>query len=173
MNMDLDQLTSLVAGELRRAGANEAMAQATAQGLVLAEAQGMASHGLSRVGQYTTHLRNGRANGAAVPSVTRRKGGAVMVDAHEGLAFGACELAVREGIAAARDSGVAFVGVMRSHHCGVVVDHLRAVADAGMVGIGFSNSPAAMPAAGGRHPHFRNQPHCRSVSTAWPCAVDD
>ena len=158
MNMDLNQLTTLVASELRRAGANEAMAQATARGLVLAEAQGMASHGLSRVGQYTTHLRNGRANGAAVPSVTRRKGGAVMVDAHEGLAFGACELAVREGIAAAKDSGVAFVGVMRSHHCGVVVDHLRAVADAGMVGIGFSNSPAAMPAAGGRHPIFGTNP---------------
>ena len=158
MNMDMDRLTALVAGELRRAGANDAMADATARGLVLAEAQGMASHGLSRVGQYTTHLRNGRANGEAVPLVTRRKGGAVMVDAQEGLAFGACELAVREGIAAAKESGVAFVGVIRSHHCGVVVDHLRAVADAGMVGIGFSNSPAAMPAAGGRHPIFGTNP---------------
>jgi (2R)-3-sulfolactate dehydrogenase (NADP+) len=40
----------------------------------------------------------------------------------------------------------------------VVVDHLRAVAAAGMVGLGFANSPAAMPAAGGRHAVFGTNP---------------
>lgn len=158
MKIDLDRLTVLVAGELRRAGASESMAQTTATALVLAESQGLGSHGLSRVGQYATHLRNGRANGAAVPTVIQRKGGAVLGDAQEGLAFAACELALREAIAAAKTNGVAFAGVMRSHHCGVVVDHLRAVAAAGMVGIGFANSPAAMPAAGGRHPIFGTNP---------------
>ncbi|MGH8858866.1 MAG: Ldh family oxidoreductase, partial [Polaromonas sp.] len=48
--------------------------------------------------------------------------------------------------------------VTHSHHCGVLVDHLRAVADAGMVGLGFANSPAAMPAAGGKHPVFGTNP---------------
>lgn len=158
MRVDLIELTALVASELRRAGANDSMAMTTAKALVLAEAQGLGSHGLSRVSQYATHLRNGRANGAAVPVVLRQKGGAVLVDAQEGLAFGACELAVSEAIKAAQVNGVAFAGVMRSHHCGVVVDHLRAVAEAGMVGIGFANSPAAMPAAGGRHAIFGTNP---------------
>jgi len=53
---------------------------------------------------------------------------------------------------------VAFAGVTNSHHCGVVVDHLRAAAAAGMIGLGFANSPAAMPAAGGRHPIFGTNP---------------
>ena len=88
----------------------------------------------------------------------RRKGGALLVDAQEGLAFPACELAVREAIAAAREHGVAFAGVTNSHHCGVVVDHLRLAAAAGMVGLGFANSPSAMPAAGGRHPIFGTNP---------------
>ena len=158
MRIDLNQLTALVAAELRRAGANESMAQTTAKALVLAEAQGLGSHGLARVSQYAAHLRNGRANGAAVPVVTRRKGGALLIDAQEGLAFAACELAVSEAIGAARENGVAFAGVMRSHHCGVVVDHLRAAAESGMVGLGFANSPAAMPAAGGRHPIFGTNP---------------
>lgn len=158
MRVALDELQRLVAGELRRAGANEAMAETTARALVLAESQGLGSHGLSRVAQYATHLRNGRVNGAATPGVLRRKGGAVLVDAQEGLAFGACELAVREAVQAAREHGVAFVGVTRSHHCGVVVDHLRAAAQAGMVGLGFANSPAAMPAAGGRHAVFGTNP---------------
>ena len=111
-----------------------------------------------RVAQYATHLANGRVDGAAVPSVARRKGGAIIVDAASGLAFPACELAVGEAIAAARTHGVAYAGVVRSHHCGVLVDHLRPVAAAGLVGLGFANSPAAMPAAGGRHAIFGTNP---------------
>jgi (2R)-3-sulfolactate dehydrogenase (NADP+) len=156
--LSLNEAREAVARSLQRAGANEVMAAATARALVLAEAQGLASHGLSRVGQYTTHLRNGRVDGSAVPTVRHAKGGAVLIDAHEGLAFAACERAVAEGIARARDVSISIAGVTNSHHCGVLIDHLRPVAKAGMVGLGFANSPAAMPAAGGRHPIFGTNP---------------
>ena len=149
---------TLVTAALRSAGANAAMAEATARALVLAEAQGLASHGLSRVAQYSAQLRNGRVNRDASPVVVNGRGGAAVVDAQEGLAFAACELAVAEAIRRAGEFGVSFVGVTRSHHAGVIVDHLRAVAEAGMVGLGFANSPAAMPAAGGKHPIFGTNP---------------
>ena len=154
----VDELRGLVQRALQAAGANEAMAVAAARALVLAESQGLGSHGLSRVAQYATHLRNGRVDKAALPRVAAQRGGAVQIDAGEGLAFAACELAVHEAITRARVHGVAFAGVMNSHHCGVVVDHLRPVAAAGMVGLGFANSPAAMPAAGGKHPIFGTNP---------------
>ena len=156
--ISVDELSALVAAALQSAGATGDMARCTANALVLAEAQGLGSHGLSRVGQYSTHLRNGRANGAAVAQVVKRKGGALLVDAQQGLAFPACALAVQEAVATAREQGVALVGVVNSHHCGVVVDHLRPVAEAGMVGLGFANSPAAMPAAGGKHAIFGTNP---------------
>ena len=114
--------------------------------------------------QDATHLRNGRVNGAAQPRVVAGRDAAFVVDAGEGLAFPACELAVREAIERARRHGVAFAGVSNSHHCGVLVDHLRAAAAAGLVGLGFANSPAAMPAAGGRHPIFGTNP----VAAAFP-----
>jgi (2R)-3-sulfolactate dehydrogenase (NADP+) len=156
--LSLQEAHDAVAQALRGAGANDAMAMASACALVLAEAQGLASHGLSRVAQYATHLRNGRVNGSAMPTAQGHKPGAVLVDAHEGLAFAACELAVAQAIERARDSGISIAGVTNSHHCGVVVDHLRPVAAAGMVGLGFANSPAAMAAAGGRHPIFGTNP---------------
>ena len=158
MKVTTTELEALVSRRLQAAGANAEMAGGTARALVLAEAQGLGSHGLSRVGQYATHLGNGRANGAAQPQVLRRQGSAVVIDAQNGLAFPACELAVAQAIATARQQGIAIVGVVRSHHCGVVVDHLRAAAAAGMVGLGFANSPAAMPAAGGKHPVFGTNP---------------
>ena len=149
--LTLAQAHEWVEKVLSHCGAHPGMAAATARSLVLAEAQGIASHGLSRVPQYATHLKNGRANGQAVAQVARRKGAALLVDARQGLAFEACELAVREALAVAREMGVCFVGVSNSHHCGVLVDHLRPVAQAGLVGLAFANSPAAMPVAGGRH----------------------
>jgi (2R)-3-sulfolactate dehydrogenase (NADP+) len=127
------------------------MAEATAKALVAAEAQGLASHGVSRVAQYAAHIRLGRVDGAAVAKVARSKGGAVLVDAADGLAFPACALAVQEAIARAREHGVAFVGVTNSHHLGAASYHLEPVAAAGMVGLAFGNSPAAMPAWGGKH----------------------
>ena len=156
--ISLAEARTLVAAALRAAGANTDMAEATARALVLAEAQGLASHGLSRVGQYAVHLRNGRVNATAVPVVLAGRGGAARVDAQEGLAFAACELAVAEAVRRAAEFGISVVGVTNSHHAGVIVDHLRAAAEAGMVGLGFANSPAAMPAAGGKHPIFGTNP---------------
>jgi (2R)-3-sulfolactate dehydrogenase (NADP+) len=153
-----DEAVDLATRALRAADANEAIAASTARALVLAESQGIASHGLARVPQYATHLRNGRVDGAAVAAIARRHGAALLVDAKQGLAFPACELAVREGIGIAHDLGVCFAGVTNSHHAGVIVDHLRPAAQARLVGLGFGNSPAAMPAAAGRHPVFGTNP---------------
>ena len=147
-------LTDLATRALARAGANPELARATAAALVAADAQGLASHGVSRVPQYATHLANGRADGRALPAIAGAKGGAVLVDARCGLAFQACALAVSTAIERAREHGVAFAGVTNSHHFGVAAHHLSPVGAAGMVGLAVGNSPAAMPAAGGRTPIF-------------------
>ncbi len=156
--LSLQQATDLVIQALAAAGANDTMARSVARALVLAESQGLSGHGLSRVGQYCTHLRNGRANGAAIAKVARQKGATLLVDAGTGLAFPACDLAIERAIATARELGVCFAGITNSHHAGVMVDHLRPVAQARMVAIAFANSPAAMPAAGGKHPVFGTNP---------------
>ena len=154
----LEALDDLASRALCRAGANPAMAAATARALVHADAQGLASHGVSRVPQYATHLANGRADGAAQPQLLRAKGGAVLVDARCGLAFPACALAVDEAIRRAREFGVAFAGVTNSHHFGAAAYHLEPVGAAALVGLAMGNSPAAMAAAGGRRPLFGTNP---------------
>jgi (2R)-3-sulfolactate dehydrogenase (NADP+) len=156
--LSISEATELARKALERAGASPAMALSTARALVLADMQGIASHGLSRVLQYATHLRNGRADGQAAAAIVQQKGAALLVDARQGLAFPACDLAVATAIGIAKEFGLCFAGVTNSHHCGVLANHLRPVAAAGMVGLAFANSPAAMPAAGGRHPVFGTNP---------------
>ena len=156
--LSIERLNELAAAALQRAGASAEMARITAHALVAAEAQGLGSHGLARVAQYAGHLRHGRVNGHAQPAVVRSRAAACLVDADEGLAFPACALAVREAIARARAAGAAFAGDTRSHHFGAAAWHLDPVAAAGMVGLAFGNSPAAMPAWGGRRAIFGTNP---------------
>ena len=158
MILTIDHLQSLTSEALQRAGASPSMALSTARALVAAEAEGMPSHGLSRVPQYAGHLRAGRVDGQAVPRLVSTRPAACLIDAADGLAFPACDLAVEEAIRRARQYGVAWVGVTNSHHFGVASYHLQPVGEAGIVGLTFSNSPAAMPAWGGKRPIFGTNP---------------
>jgi len=156
--LSLAAVQDLALRSLAHCGANPDMAAATAAALVYADARGLASHGVARVPQYAAHLSNGRADGAAQPAIVHSRGGAALVDARCGLAFPACALAVAEAMRRARDSGIAFAGVTNSHHFGVAAYHLEAMGAAGLVGLALSNSPAAMPAAGGARPLFGTNP---------------
>ena len=154
----LDDLTGLATRALKRAGASKAMASATARALVVAEAEGLSGHGLSRVALYARHLREGRADGKAKPKIIKKAGATCLIDAGGGLAFPAAALAVKEAIKRALRYGVAFAGVTNSHHFGAAAYHLAPVADAGMVGIALTNSPAAINAWGGKKAFFGTNP---------------
>jgi (2R)-3-sulfolactate dehydrogenase (NADP+) len=156
--LSLGQLHELAERALVRAGANAATATTTADALVYADARGLPSHGVTRLAQYAAHLQNGRADGSAQPRIVASKGGAALISAASGLAYPACALAVREAISRAHEFGVALVGVTDSHHYGVAAFHLAPVGAAGMVGIALSNSPAAMPVAGGKRPLLGTNP---------------
>jgi len=153
-----DDLERLIVLALERSGATHAMAKATAGALVAAEMEGIASHGASRVPQYCGHLRNGRATGSAVPAVVKDSRAACLVDARQGLAYQACALGVREAIERAKQFGVSFVAITNSNHFGVAAYHVEAIAAVGLVGFAFSNSPAAMPAWGGKRALFGTNP---------------
>lgn len=152
------KLFTLVSRALQRAGATAEVSDTVARHLLAAEAQGLTSHGLSRTPMYCGHLSNGRTDGKAVPKIAHERGGAVLIDAGYGMAFPACDLAIAEAIQRARSFGVSFAGVTNSHHLGVAALHLRPVAQAGMVGLAFGNSPAAIAAWGGRTPLFGTNP---------------
>jgi len=157
-NVAIDALTDLAVRALKRAGASKHMAQVTARALVLAEAEGLSGHGLSRVALYAQHLREGRADGKAKPKIIKKASATCLIDAGGGLAFPAAALAANEAIKRARRYGVAFAGVTNSHHFGAAAYHLAPIADAGLVGLAFTNSPAAINAWGGKKAFFGTNP---------------
>jgi (2R)-3-sulfolactate dehydrogenase (NADP+) len=170
----IEELNALATAALRRAGASPSMASATAAALVDAESNALPTHGLSRLGLYCEHLRSGRANGQAQPSIARERNGCCLIDAAGGLAYEATALAAQEVVARARRFGIAMAGVTNSHHAGAMAYHLRPVAEAGMVGLAFTNSPAAINAWGGKRPLYGTNPIAAVVPRreAAPLVVD-
>jgi len=159
-----DELHRLARTALEKAGANSKMADATARHLVRAEAQGLPTHGMSRVPFYCGMLRRGRADGAAQPAMVADRAGACLIDNRDGLPYVSAQWAVEEAIQRARRNGIAFAGIRNSGHVGVLGIHVQGIAEAGMVGFAFTNSPAAIPPWGGKKPLFGTNP----VAAAFP-----
>ena len=158
MKKDAQELFRLARTALEKAGAHFKTAEATARHLVRAEEQGLPSHGMSRVPFYCGMLRRGRADGKAEPRMKAERGGACLIDNGDGLPYVSAQWAIEEAIQRARRNGIAFAGVTNSAHVGVLGIHLAPVAEAGMVGFAFTNSPAAIPAWGGKKPLFGTDP---------------
>jgi (2R)-3-sulfolactate dehydrogenase (NADP+) len=164
MKKKSDELFRLAREALHRAGANDRMAQTTAEHLVRAEAQGLPTHGMSRVPFYCGMLRNGRADGAARPKLIADKGAVCLIDNADGLPYESTAWAIDEVIQRARRNGIGFAGIRNSAHIGVLGIHVLKIAEAGMVGVAFTNSPAAIPPWGGKKALFGTDP----VAFAFP-----
>ncbi len=158
MKKAAQELFRLACSALEHAGAHAGMAQAAARHLVRAEAQGLPTHGMSRVPFYCAMLRNGRADGAARPAMLVDRAAACLIDNRDGLPYESVEWAVQEVIQRARRNGIAYAGIRNSGHVGVLGIHLLPLADAGLVGLAFTNSPAAIPAWGGSKALFGTNP---------------
>lgn len=160
----LTSLKDLAQRALQNSGASALQAESTARALVTAESQGLQSHGLSRIPMYAGHIAAGRIDGNAQPKITAQKSGAALIDAGNGFAFPACDLAVSDAMTRARHCGISIAAITNSHHFGAAAYHLAPVASAGMVALAFGNSPGAMPAAGGKRPIFGTNP----IAAAFP-----
>ena len=164
MKKKSQDLFRLAREALKRAGAHDRMAEITAEHLVRAEEQGLPTHGMSRVPFYCGMLRNGRADGAARPKIVADKGAVCLIDNADGLPYESTAWAIEEVIQRARRNGIGFAGIRNSAHIGVLGIHVLKVAEAGMVGVAFTNSPAAIPPWGGKKALFGTDP----VAFAFP-----
>jgi (2R)-3-sulfolactate dehydrogenase (NADP+) len=158
MKKNAQELFQLARAALEKAGAHSKMAQAAAHHLVQAEAQGLATHGMSRVPFYCAMLRNGRADGAAHPTLVAERAGACLVDNRDGLPYASVQWALEELVQRTRRNAIGYAGIRNSAHVGVLGIHLKPLAEAGLVGFAFTNSPAAIPAWGGKKALFGTNP---------------
>ena len=147
-----------IADVLSRENVSQDNAHCVATALVNAEIDGQKGHGFSRVASYALQARSGKVAGHAVPHAHQNGAAMLRIDAANGFAFPAIDLAIERLIDLCAETGVAAAGITRSHHCGQLGAHVERLADAGCVAIMFANAPKAMAPWGGNAALFGTNP---------------
>ncbi|MEM8822332.1 MAG: Ldh family oxidoreductase [Pseudomonadota bacterium] len=156
--LSIAAIEDLALDALTAAGTAPENARPLAQATAVTEAMGVASHGLAYVPIYCEHVRCGKVVGDAVPEVSLPRPGVVRVDARNGFAHPAIAEGFPPLIQAAQTNGVAALAIRNSYNCGVLGVHVQALADAGLLGIGFTNAPASIAPSGGALPVVGTNP---------------
>jgi len=156
--IDLEALEGLAIRALVAGNTSEANAGIVAAALVAADADGLASHGVSRVPFYADQAASRKVDGHATPVLEQPAAAAVRVDAADGFAYPAIRLGLDRAVDVAAEIGVAAVSIGNSHHCGACGYHLESVADRELLALGFSNTPAAIAPWGGTRGSFGTNP---------------
>ncbi len=133
-------------------------ARSVARALVAAEAEGLKGHGLSRLPSYAAQAKVGKVDGFATPVLTARRPATLEIDAGNGFAYPAIDVAVASLPQTALNQGIAAAAICRSHHCGALGHPVERLARSGLVAMMFANTPAAIAPAGGTKGIFGTNP---------------
>ena len=163
LEMAADEIVLLTAQALIASGATEANAYPVAQGTAAAEFAGMPSHGLLYVPIYCDHLRVGKVDGQAAPSLEQVKSAMLVADAATGFAHPAIARGFERLVPLARETGIAALAVRNSYNCGLLGYHADKLAAEGLIGIGFTNAPASIAPVGGKQPVIGTNPFALAV----------
>lgn len=156
--LTLDAIEDLAHRALVGAGASSENAAPVAKATAMTEADGIASHGLAYVPVYSEHVKSGKVDGQAKPAIARPRPAVLTVDAATGFAHPAIELGFAQLVPLARAQGVAVLAIRNSYNCGVLGYHTERLAQAGLLGIGFTNAPASIAPLGGARPVLGTNP---------------
>jgi (2R)-3-sulfolactate dehydrogenase (NADP+) len=153
-----DEIEHLTLAALRAHGAAEAAARSVARSVRRAEEDGIRAVGLGYLPIYLAHLRSGKVDGGARPRIVSPRGGTVLVDAGHGFAHPAFDAGLPVLAAAARAQGIAAMGIRCSYSIGVLGHPVEDIANEGLVGLAFTNSPPNIAPWGGKRPLFGTNP---------------
>ena len=161
--LTLDEIQQLAEQALIGAGASPENAAAVARSTVLAERDGIRSHGLMYVPIYAEHVICGKVDGQANPQVSAPKPSSVRVDAQHGFAHPAIDAAWQSFTDAASKNGVAVLTIYNSYNCGVLGHHAQRLAEQGLVGLCFTHAPASIAPSGAKTPVIGTNPFALAV----------
>ena len=156
-----DRLIGLSRELFIAAGTPADIAGIVAESLVMTNLLGHDSHGVLRVRQYITMIRQGMIQPAMRPRIKKRFGATATVLG----AYGFGQLAARFGAELAlevgQEHGIAAISVAETTHIGRLGEYTQMIASQGLIGIGFTSGTMYrgwVTPYGGREPVFGTNP---------------
>jgi (2R)-3-sulfolactate dehydrogenase (NADP+) len=161
--LSLGQIEDLARRALECCGAQGSQLELAVQSVVDAECDGIRTVGLGYLPLYCGHLRVGKINRNARPGHEIIAPSVVRSTADSGFAHAAFAEAEDDYLGLARQQGIAALTIVDSYSAGVVGWFVQRIAAAGLIGIGFANSPSAVAPTPGAKPFFGTNPMAFSI----------
>jgi len=162
------ELAAFIARLFTAAGLSDEAAAEVADGLVEADLDGLASHGVMLVDMYIGRLRQGSVSNNQAAAIVSERNGAVVLDAGHALGHLTGRQAMAIAVDKSRAHGAGIVSVRHGFHFGAAGRYAQQAATADCIGIAMCNTRPLMPAPGGAERVVGNNP----LAIALPSAGD-
>jgi len=149
---------SLIFNALTGAGTSKRNASYFTEAILDTELCGLDGHGFYWLQFYCEHVKSGKVDGKAKPSLRKLSPVSFRVDARQGFAHPAIEKGFTRLIPAAHKEGIAAVAIYNSYNAATLGYHTGYLARQGLVAFGFTNSSPAIAPVGGRTPVIGTNP---------------
>ncbi|MDN2482987.1 Ldh family oxidoreductase [Vibrio agarivorans] len=143
------QLRELALNKLTTAGLDAATAQEVTDVLVHADKTGVHSHGVMRVEHYCTRLAAGGLNKEAQFRIEQVSPSVAVLDSDDGMGHSALIAATEHGIEMAAETGLGFVSVKNTSHCGALSYFMEQATSQGMIAIAMTQTDTCVAPHGG------------------------
>jgi uncharacterized oxidoreductase len=165
VTIPVDDLTAFARRIFAAAGCDAAEAERVSSYLVGSNLAGHDSHGVVRIPRYVQVLKLGQVRAGQSLTIISETPTQALVDGNFGFGQTIAPLAVDVGIAKAKATGVAVIGLRNSGHIGRVGDWAERAAAAGLISIHFVNvfNGELVAPFGGVDRRFSTNPICIGV----------
>lgn len=143
---------------MKKVGLDDRKANIFMDSLLLSEARGVASHGITRLKAYSDKIAKNEVNGSAEPEVLSETDATLVIDGKNAPGAVAGISAMEKCVEKAAKTGVCFAAVNNSSHYGFGGYYAMYAADKNMIGFSVCNADASVTPFGGSKPMLGTNP---------------
>ncbi len=162
-NINVKEILNVSKSALVQHGSDDWVATHVAEAIAASESVGNRICGLYYLESYCEQLISGRVSGRAYPEVHLVRPSSVYVDAKDGFAQPAFSKGLPEVLKVAQENGIASLSIGRTHTCTSLGFFTKKIAQAGFLGLGFTNASPIVAPPGGKSRIIGTNPIAFSV----------
>jgi LDH2 family malate/lactate/ureidoglycolate dehydrogenase len=170
-SISTNELNALVTRIFMAAGLSSQAAGAVATGLVEADLEGLASHGVMLTDMYLERIRKSSVSTLEAGTVVSDRAAAVVLDAGNALGQLTAHQAMNLAIERAKTFGAGIVAVRHGFHFGTARRYALQAVQADCIGMVACNTRPLMPAPGGAERVTGNNPLAIAVPADGPIPI--
>lgn len=159
-------LLRLVTASLCSAGLSADRALITSEAICSASLRGTDSHGIRLLPHYLQVLASGRIKPDAEFDFQQTAPSSGILNANHGMGHVAVADGMKRAMMLAQDTGIGFVSISNSNHCGAMAYYGLMAPPAGMIGLAFTNATAKVKVFAATQPFFGINPVCFTAPMA-------